>query len=190
VTKSRARWADTATDLSNNITDIANHLTVGMLADATGLSQRTIEDSLTREKITAEDNPRGAIDRPEFMVGGMPLWSHAQLAEYTRRKARQEQRLAELPPISSEAAKARGLISTIELAELLGKHDQTIRRWEANFGDYPPAVARRSRDKRPGVPEHVRELSKILEWIKTENTRREEENRAPLAEIPDTAVAL
>lgn len=189
MTKSRARWADTAIDLSNNLAKAAQQLTVGQLADATGLSQRTIEDSLTREKITAEDNPRGAIDRPEYMAGGMPLWSHAQLADYAKRKKRQDQRLANLPLISSEAAQMRGLTSTAEVAELLGKHDQTVRRWEANFADYPPAVARRSRDGRPGVPEHVRELAKILDWVKAENDRREEEGRDPLAKLPASPVA-
>jgi hypothetical protein len=185
VTKSRARWADTAIDLSTNLEEAAKHLTVGQLADATGLSQRTIEDSLTREKITAEDNPRGAIDRPKFMIGGMPLWSQAQVADYAMRKARQEQRLAELPLVSPEAAQMRGLISTSEVAKMIGRHDQTVRRWEANFGDYPPAVARRSRNKRPGVPEHVRELEKILDWLRAENARREDEGREPLAVLPD-----
>ncbi len=189
MTKSRARWADTAIDLSTDLSEAAKQLTVGQLADATGLSQRTIEDSLTREKITAEDNPRGAIDRPAYMAGGMPLWSHAQLAEFAKRKAQQDTRLAELPLIDPETAQLRGLISTGELAEMLGKHDQTVRRWEANFGDYPPAVARRSRNKRPGVPEHVRELEKILAWLRVENTRREEEGRDPIAKLPATPVA-
>lgn len=183
MTKSRARWADTAIDLSNDLTKAAQQLTLGALADATGLSQRTIEDSLTREKITSPNNPRGAIDRPRYMVGGNPLWSHSQLAEYAKRSRIDNK--VELPLISPEAAQMRGLISTIEVAELVKKHDQTVRRWEANFSDtYPPAVARRSRDGRPGVPEHVRELAKVIEWITEQNEIRANAGRPPIAELP------
>lgn len=182
--KSRARWAETATDLSNNLPKAAQQLTLGQLADATGLSTRTIEDSLTRRKITSPDNPRGAIDRPEFMVGGNPLWSPAQLAEYARRA--QMTRNVNLPLISSEDAEERGLISTNELAKQLGIHDQTVRKWEANFRDtYPPVVARRSRDGRPGVPEHVRELAKVIEWIKGVNEQLAAEGNPPMIELPE-----
>lgn len=172
--KSRARWAREdnprpVEDLSNNLSKAAKQLTIAQLADAIGLSTKTIQDSLTRDKITDPGSPRGAIDRPDFMVGGDPLWSHEQLDEYLRRRAAADEAAAnkpELPTISSADANEQGLISTNELAELLQKHDQTIRRWEANFRDtYPPAIARRSRDGRPGVPEHVRDLSKILTWI-------------------------
>lgn len=188
MTKSRARWADTAIDLSNDLAKAAQQLTLGALADATGLSRRTIEDSLTREKITSPTSPRGAIDRPCYMVGGNPLWSHDQLAEFLRRS--QIDAKADLPLISSETAQMRGLISTNEVAEMLGKHDQTVRRWEANFSDtYPPAVARRSRDGRPGVPEHVRELAKVVEWITEQNEARAAEDRPPLAELPETLAA-
>lgn len=188
MTVSRARWASTAVDLSNDLTKAAQQITLGALADATGLSQRTIEDSLTREKITSPDNPRGAIDRPRYSVGGNPLWSHSQLAEFAKR-ARIDKKV-DLPLISPEAAEERGLISTIELAEMLGKHDQTVRRWEANFADtYPAAVARRSRDGRPGVPEHVRPLAKIVEWITEQNEIRANNGRNPIAEVPATTVA-
>lgn len=186
--KSRARWADTATDLSNDLPKAAQQLTLGQLADATGLSAKTIEDSLTREKITSEDNPRGAIDRPDYMVGGDPLWSPTQLAEYAKRT--QMTRDVVLPLVSSEEAETRRLISTNELAELFGIHDQTVRRWEANFRDtYPPAVGRRSRDGRPGVPEHVRELDKIVAWVKVQNDRRAAEGKPLLVELPETVAS-
>ena len=187
--QSRARWATDAVDLSNDLNRAAQQLTLGALADKTGLSARTIEDSLTREKISDPDNPRGALDRPKYSVGGDPLWSPEQLQDYFKRKERQATKRAAaamaLPLIAPEESEQRGLIATLELAELLGIHVQTVRRWEANFGDtYPPAVARRSRDKRPGVPEHVRELTEIIDWIKAKNAEREARGEKPIAVLP------
>lgn len=182
--KSRARWALDAIDLSNDLDQAAKQLTLGALADKTGLSPNTIEDSLTREKITSPDNPRGAIDRPAYSVGGDPLWSHEQLAEFLRRSS--IERTVEYPLISSEESERLGLISTNELAEKLGIHDQTVRKWEANFSDtYPPVVGRRSRDKRPGVPEYVRDLSKIIKWIDGQNAARLEAGKKIMIELPE-----
>lgn len=172
------------------MTKAAQQLTLGQLSDATGLSIKTIEDSLTRAKITSPDNERGAIDRPMYSVGGNPLWSHSQLAEYARRA--RIVKVIELPHISSFDADMGGLISTNEVAKLFGIHDQTVRRWEANFSDtYPSAIARRSRDGRPGVPEHVRELSKIVEWVKARNEQLAEDGKQPIVdlskvELPET----
>lgn len=185
MVKSRARWADTAIDLSNDLNQAAQQLTIIQLADATGLSVNTIEDSLTREKITSETNPRGAIDRPAFMVGGQPLWSPEQLQEFLRRAETSEK--VELPLISSADADDQGLISTNELAAWLSIHDQTVRKWEANFKTYPPVIGRRSRDGRPGVPEHVRETAKIIEWIKARNAANEALGKTPLVKLPEEA---
>lgn len=186
MTKSRARWATEAEDLSYDLDRAARQLTIIQLAHETGLSVNTIEDSLTRKKITSPDNPRGAIDRPAYMVGGDPLWSPEQLQEFLRRAAINTK--VELPLISSEEADDRGLISTNELAAWLGIHDQTVRKWEANFNDtYPPAVGRRSRNGLPGVPEHVRETSAIVDWIKARNAENAAAGVAPLVALPEEA---
>jgi hypothetical protein len=189
--KSRARWAEDAIDLSTNLAKAAEQLHIGMLADKTGLSVRTIEDSLTREKITAPDNPRGALDRPAYMVGGDPLWSHEQLTEYYRRMSATADRKdvkVDLPLVTPEEARERGLVTTSAVGKLLKVHDQTVRRWEANYQNYPPKVARQSRNGLPGVPEHIRELAKIIEWAIARNEERRGTD-VPLIEIPADATA-
>lgn len=161
---SRARWADEAEDLSTNLAEAAKHLTIGQLSDTTGLSVQTIEDSLTREKITNETNPRGAIDRPAYRVGNMPLWGHGQLAEYKQRAA--ATRTEPDRVVTTAEAEAEGLVSTNEVAEIFGKHDQTVRRWERNYADYPEKIARLNREGRPGRSDHLRKLDEIVEWAK------------------------
>ncbi|HYF74527.1 MAG TPA: hypothetical protein VD864_16985 [Nocardioides sp.] len=161
---SRARWADEATDLSTKISEAAKHLTIGQLADATGLSPETISDSLTREKITNPSNPRGAIDRPAYRIGDVPLWSTGQLAEYARRVQLSREEPERV--VTAVEAEREGLVSTNQVAELFGVHDQTVRRWERNYGDYPGKVARLDREGRPGRSDHLRKLDEVVDWAR------------------------
>lgn len=189
MVQSRARWAETATAVSAR--EVGQYIDIGELSDKTGLSRDTIRDSLTREKITTMD-PRGAIDRPDHHFGGEPLWTHEALAEYKKRAKltleEKEAKAAALPSIEPHDAHNKGYASTEEVAELLDRHDQTVRRWQRNYEDYPPAVARRSRDGRPGVPEHVRELSKVLAWVQRKNAERASRGEAPLATVPEDVI--
>ncbi len=161
---SRARWAAGALDLTGDLETAATYFTVGQVADATGLSPNTINDSLTRRKITNEANPRGALCRPEARVGDVPLWSQAQVDEYHRRHTALAAVETDLPLVSVIEAADRGLVSTEEIAELFDLHDQTVRRWQRYDETYPDAVARRDRNGRSGPPEHVRELRAVLAW--------------------------
>lgn len=164
---SRARWSADALDLSAAPDKISDYLTVGQLSDATGLAVATLKDSLTREAITNEDNPRGALCRPAAKFGGEPLWSTSQLAEFKRRVAVKNGDSEDLPLVSAEEAAERKLVSIAEIAEMFALHDQTLRSAQAKDGNFPPAIARRSRGGRPGVPEHVRELDAVLAWAET-----------------------
>jgi hypothetical protein len=164
---SRARWAAGALDLTNDIETAATYLTIGQVSDATGLSQHTISDSLTRKEITNPETPRGALCRPAARVGDVPLWSQGQVDEFHRRqRIRDEKRSRgeELPTVSVQEARERGLVSTEEVAELFGQHDQTVRRWERYDAAYPRKVAKRAREGQSGPPEHVRELAAIRAW--------------------------
>ncbi len=161
---SRARWADGALDLTDDLDQAARYLTVGKVSDATGLSANTIKDSLTRRRITNPDNPRGALCRPVARIGDVPLWDQEQVDEYLRRKELADAATSELPLVSTEEARERGLASTEEIAEHFGQHDQTVRRWQRYDKDYPKAKFRRSREGRSGPPEHVRELAAVIAW--------------------------
>jgi hypothetical protein len=169
---SRARWSADALDLSATPDKISEYLTVGQLSDATGLAEATLRDSLTREVITNESNPRGALCRPAAHFGNEPLWSTIQLAEYKRRVAVKEGKADELPLVTATEAEERGLVSTAEIAEMFGLHDQTLRSAQAKDGKFPAAVARRSRGGRPGVPEHVRPLDQVLPWAEARGYTR------------------
>lgn len=161
---SRARWAAGALDLTGDIETAATYFTIGHVSDATGLSPETIKDSLTRREITNPANPRGALCRPAARVGDVPLWSKGQVDEYHRRVKALEGAETDLPLVSAEDARERGLVSTEEIAAHFGLHDQTVRRWQRYDETYPDAVARRERGGRSGPPEHVRDLRAVLEW--------------------------
>jgi hypothetical protein len=164
---SRARWSADALDLARNPEKITDYLTVGQLSDATGLAEATLKDSLTREKITNEENPRGALCRPAAKFGGEPMWHPDQLAEFRRRVAVKNGDTEDLPLITAAEATERQLVSIAEIAELLGVHDQTLRSAQAKDSTFPAAIARRSRGGRPGVPEHVRKLDDVMNWANT-----------------------
>jgi hypothetical protein len=161
----RAQWALKAEDISATPARITEFLTVGQLSNETGLAEETLLDPLTRTEITNKDNPRGALCRPTHRFHDIPLWSRGQLEDYRNRLKGKSK--PDLPPVSQLDAAERDLFSTVELAALLGVHDQTLRRAQNNDDAYPPAVARRTRNGNPGVPEHVRELDKVLAWART-----------------------
>jgi hypothetical protein len=177
----RAEWAANALDLTHEPGRSQNYLTVGAVSDLTGLSTRTIEDSLTREEITNEDNPRGALCRPAARVGNVPLWEPAQVDEYKRRVRASSNRQVALPLVTPQEADERGLVTVEEAADRLGVHGQTLRRHQRNDNNYPPALARRSRGGAPGVPEHVREWSAILVWAESKGIEVPEEWRTTAA---------
>lgn len=184
----RAQWALKAEDISATPGRITEFLTVGQLSDATGLAEDTLMDPLTRTEITNGDNPRGALCRPTHRFHDIPLWHPDQLAEYRRRL--EDKPKATLPPVSPAEAAKRRLFSTVELASLLGVHDQTLRRAQNNDETYPPAVARRTRGGNPGVPEHVRELDKVLAWADARRYEIPGDIASRIGELVDELLAL
>lgn len=158
----RAQWAQQAEDISATPGRITEFLTVGQLSNETGLAEATLLDRLTRVEITNKRNPRSALCRPTHRFKDIPLWSKSQLKRYRELQAAvSKPDLARVSPVESAE---RGLYSTVELAELLGVHDQTLRSAQKNDEAYPPAVGRRTRSGEPGVPEHVRKLTDVLKW--------------------------
>lgn len=184
----RAQWALEAEDISATPGRITEFLTVGQLSDATGLAEDTLKDPLTRTKITNADNPRGALCRPTHRFHDIPLWSPEQLEDYRRRLETRGK--PDLPPVSPGEAAKRRLFSTVELARLLDVHDQTLRRAQNTDETYPPAVARRTRGGNPGVPEHVRELDKVLAWADARRYRIPGDIRSRITELVGELLAM
>lgn len=162
-----ARWAESATPIES-FEEASKHLRIGQVSDATGLSQKTLEDSLTREEITNEQNPRRVLCRPRYRFGTMPLWSEEQVKEYQdlaqeieeRRKREAEQ----LPLYSPAEAREKGLVTTKEIAERFGWHGQTPRRYQRDQQGYPPAVGRLRRVGEPGIPDFLRKWNDVVAW--------------------------
>lgn len=162
----RARWADGATPVVDP-KEATKYLTMGQVSDQTGLSQKTLQDSLTRDEITNPRNPRGALCRPLRRWGNLPLWEPEQVQRYQEMVALLEDAdEVELPSYGPTEARQEDLVTTKEIAERLGVCDQTIRRWQRNDGEFPVAVGKLRRYGEPGVPDHLRPWSEVVKWVR------------------------
>ncbi|NUT90889.1 MAG: hypothetical protein HOY78_02550 [Saccharothrix sp.] len=184
MTTSRAQWARQAEDISLQSKRVPEFLTIGEVSNATGLSESTLEDSLTRSANTNPASPRGALCRPAARFFNVPLWSHAQLDEYHRRLALQngDAQDATLERFTQAEAEQKGLASTPELAELFGLAAQTLRRAQESDGTYPKAVGRLRDTGTPGPPEHLRRLTDMVRWARERGYETNAEPGSALAE--------
>jgi hypothetical protein len=184
VAISRAQWAQQAEDISLFPKRVSEFLTIGEVSDATGLSENTLEDSLTRTANTNPTSPRGALCRPAARFFNTPLWSHAQLAEYNRRVASKsgDGTDAALERFTQAEAEEKGLASTPELAELFGLAAQTLRRAQESDGTYPKAVGRLRDTGTPGPPEHLRRLTDMVRWARERGYETNAQPGSALAE--------
>lgn len=164
----RARWTHDATDYTTDLGTAAKMINIASLSASTGLSQRTLEDLITRDPITREDNPLIALCRPAGRIGSIPLWSRGQLDNYRDRTAFTEgkEKIQDLPSLFVEEAEQRGLITTGQFAEAIGVHDQTLRRWARVDARYPEVLAKLARPNVPGNPEHLYDLVDYVRWAR------------------------
>lgn len=179
--RTRAGWARNVRDLyeGGDLAEAAGLLNAAAVASATGLSKQTIEDALSRPQVTKKTNPLYWISRPHCRMGNAPLWSPEQVAEAAKVRDSEEPRHLgggdeRLPRIDVESSDARGYLSTNEIAEMIPNrrnpaktvHEQTVRRWARDHGDFPKAVALRSRaGGHPGVPIVVYDGGEIRDWL-------------------------
>jgi hypothetical protein len=174
----RAKWVKEVRDLyPNNLDEAASYLGVPAVAERTGLSPSTIQDLLSRPKITSEANVLAPISRPAVCIGNKPLYSEEQVAEVVRRQQATGHRHlgggdAPLPSLTPAQCRYQKLVSVAEIAEMAnrrdpdGVHEQTVRRWARDAEDFPAAVALRSREGgHPGVPNVVRRRKDVLAWL-------------------------
>lgn len=191
MASTRALWAEDVEDLyPGRLDEVSRYLDVAQVSARTGLSTNTILDSLSRPKVTSETNVLGPLSRPAAHVGGSPLWSQEQVDESLRRqKAINEQRATgqrhlgggdeALPTMTPDEADQRGFLSTAEIAEIAhmrrgqngawkSVHEQTVRRWARDDGDFPKAVALRLRSSgHPGVPIVLYNGGQVRAWLAT-----------------------
>jgi len=204
MASTRAHWATGVPDLVNDLDEVPNYLSVAQVSAATALSTNTIEDALSRDPITKPGNPLGPLSRPARRVGNTPLWSSEQVEEAVRlQRANGHRHLGggdrPLPVVDAETADEKGYISTEEIAAMTHMvtrmargmrpvHEQTVRRWVRDNGDFPPAVALRARRAgHPGVPIVVYRADDVLRFLldrpKVHIVPPTEELRARLEEL-------
>ena len=181
----RAQWINGVPDLYADLDAARAYRTVAQVSEATGFSPITITDLLSREPITSATNPLGALSRPAARIGTNPLYSRSQVRDCLhRRNANVDMNLGgtytPLPKLSAAEADARGLVSTVEIADMAEVHEQTVRRWKARRADFPQPVALRERDEDTpsGVPFVVFEAAAVRAWLAQRKPRARAE-RAP-----------
>lgn len=168
----RAQWTQGIPDLYADLGEAAKYHTTEQVSDLTGFSANTIADLLSRTPITQPRNPLGPLSRPARRIGTKPLYSQEQVNESIRRRdaASGDRYLGgqnqPLPKVSAEDAFKRNLISVLEIAELAGVHEQTVRKWASREQDFPAPVATRDRESgHSGVPFVVRPYKAVEKWL-------------------------
>jgi hypothetical protein len=172
-TTTRAKWVADIPDLTSRLKEAGNYLDVASVSEATGFSPQTILDLLSRDPITSETNPQGALSRPAARIGNTPLYSKTQVADCQRRQRGAGGRhpggtYTPLPKVSTEQARESGLLSTVEIAAIADVHEQTVRKWISRTAEFPAAVAHRERDEdgHSGVPFVMRNGAEVRRWLR------------------------
>lgn len=193
----RAQWIEGIPDLYGDLDVARSYLTVAQVSKLTGFSPSTITDLLSRELITAPNNPLGALSRPAARIGVNPLYSPAQVDDCLRRRQVSDElnlggTFTPLPKVSAEEAAQRKLISSTEIAELARVHEQTVRKWKSRHADFPPAVALRERDKdgHSGVPFVVHEKAAVERWLRAKFGRHSGRGRGTAPANRPNSVAV
>lgn len=175
----RARWITDVPDRYTEQDKVSKYLTVAQVSQRTGFSPHTISDLLSRDVISAPNNPLSALSRPAARVGVAPYYSVEQVEKCLALKANAKDKpqggeWVEPPKVTVEEAHERGLISMVEIAELAEVHEQTVRKWSSRNSNFPQPVARRERDpgSHSGVPFVVYEKAAVLEWIREWKARK------------------
>lgn len=171
----RAQWTRGIPDLyeEGRLHEAGNYLTEIQVSEITGFAPSTITNALSRQKITAKNNPLGPISRPAKRIGNRPLYSREQAeAALKLRQAAGERRHfggqgKPLDAVTFEEAQRCGFVSTADLAELIGVHEQTVRAWARMHDDFPAPVALRERpaSEPKGAPSVVWEREPALQWM-------------------------
>lgn len=132
-----------------------------------GLAETTVRDLLSRPVITAAHNMLAPISRPAARIGGEPLYSRRQLDDVNaRRTATRRLRSAGLDKLNWDDAERQHLKSHVEMAELFGLAENSLRKWDSAYEDFPEPVASRERSGGfPGTPTLVFDAVEMFRWL-------------------------
>jgi len=172
MTSPRPRWIQDVPDLYDRLADVTGHFTLAQACDYTGLSITTLEDLLSRPRITAGDNTLAPVSRPAARVGTSPYYSLEQLDDVRERQLRPMRRHLgggdePLPVLTTDDANSRGLVSYEEMGTLFGRHPNTLRKWWSVNDDFPsPIATRERRGGHPGTPTVVFDSREVFRWLR------------------------
>jgi hypothetical protein len=176
MSSTRAQWVDGIPDLyeTGELERAGEFLTTAEVSAITGFAPSTISSMLSRPRITAKDNPFGPISRPATRIGINPLYSREQAAaaKELREKSPDKKHFGggtePLPSVRFVDAQASGLASTIDIAQQVGVHEQSVRAWSRTDASFPSPVALRERpaEEPMGAPSVVYELEPVMAWMR------------------------
>jgi hypothetical protein len=170
----RAQWAEGIPDLydEGRLDDAKEYLTIAEVSELTGFSPGNIRNALSRPVITSQTNALGPLSRPAVRIGSRPLYSReqAEKAKGLRVKPGDRKHFGggdeSLPGVTFEEAERAGLVSMLDIAQVVGLHEQTVRGWARTSDDFPDPVGLRERHpaEPKGAPSVVYERRPVLEW--------------------------
>jgi hypothetical protein len=144
-------WHDTAEPVDERGPGM---LTIGEVANLTGLSSNTIQVALNSQAYTGKRSRLRELSRPKWNWAGVPLWSTEQVGAYhakvaARWKIRQE--FSDLPEYEETEVVWRQLASLRGLSRISGVPLTTLHRWKLAEGFPAPAALMKINSPTPRV---------------------------------------
>lgn len=165
-----ATWKATATEVDTP----GAHLTVGDVANRTGLSAQHLLHMLYRRQAYDAANPMGALMRPDYRYGEEPRWSDEQLSRYFELKHAWDNaktsRYAHLPLVTEAEARQLGLVSLRRACLTSGHAPSSMNRWQTRDGFPQPTHAV---DTGTPTPRVCRPWADIRAWLITRHPDRD-----------------
>lgn len=129
-------------------------LTIGEVANLTGLSSNTIQVALNSQAYTGRRARLRELSRPRWNWAGVPLWSPEQVGAYHKKvserwKIRQE--FSDLPEYEETEIVRRQLASLRGLSRISGVPLTTLHRWKLAQGFPAPAALMKINSPTPRV---------------------------------------
>jgi hypothetical protein len=160
-------------------------LTIGEVANLTGLSSNTIQVALNSQAYTGKRARLRELSRPKWNWAGVPLWSAEQVGAYHKKvsdrwKIRQE--FSDLPEYDEAEVIRRQLASLRGLSRISGVPLTTLHRWKLAQGFPAPAALMKINSPTPRVLYSwpaLRECMKSdhADWMKANNVSVETLNQ-------------
>jgi hypothetical protein len=175
------RWHDTAEPVDERGPGM---LTIGEVANLTGLSSSTIQVALNSQAYTGRRSRLRELSQPKWNWQGVPLWSAEQVGAYhakvaARWKIRQE--FSNLPEYAETEVIRRQLASLRGLSRISGVPLTTLHRWKLGQGFPAPAALMKINSPTPRVLYSWPALRECMkrdhaDWMRVNNVTAEQLN--------------